>query len=40
MSKLPTDVKPLHPKPIPKGTLKAILNQIEISPEELKTLLK
>lgn len=31
---------PVHPRPVPKGTLKAILNQIEISPEELKKLLK
>lgn len=31
---------PIHPKPIPKGTFKAILNQIEISIEEFKKLLK
>lgn len=31
---------PVHPKPVPKGTLKAILNQIEISLEELEKLLK
>lgn len=29
---------PIHPKPVPKGTLKAILNQIEISIKELRRL--
>lgn len=30
----------IHPKPIAKGTLKAILNQTELNLEEFKKLLK
>ena len=30
----------IHPKPIPIGTLRAILKQTKIKPEELKRLLK
>lgn len=30
----------IHPRPIPTGTLYKILKQAEISPEELKKLLK
>ena len=30
----------IHPKPIPKGTLRAILKQTKIKAEELKELLK
>lgn len=30
----------IHPRPIAKGTLKAILNQTELAVEELKKLLK
>lgn len=30
----------IHPKPIPTGTLRAILRQIRIKPEELKELVK
>ena len=30
----------IHPKSIPKGTLRAILRQTKIKPEELKELLK
>lgn len=30
----------IHPKPIAKGTLKAILNQTELNIEEFKRLLK
>lgn len=29
----------IHPKPIPTGTLRAILKQIQLKPEELKELL-
>lgn len=29
----------IHPKPIPTGTLRAILRQTKIKPEELKKLL-
>jgi len=29
----------IHTKPIPKGTLKAILNQTELTKEELKKIL-
>lgn len=29
----------IHPKPLPKGTLNAILKQTKIKPEELKELL-
>ncbi|MGI8419198.1 MAG: type II toxin-antitoxin system HicA family toxin [Candidatus Levyibacteriota bacterium] len=29
----------VHPKPIPQGTLRSILRQIDISPEELLELL-
>lgn len=30
----------IHPKPIPTGTLRAILKQTKIKPEDLKELLK
>lgn len=30
----------IHPQPIPKGTLKAILNQTKITLEKLRELLK
>lgn len=33
-------VVPIHPRPIPKGTLHKILKKAEISPEEFKKLLK
>ncbi len=29
----------IHPKPLPKGTLNAILKQTKITPEELRKLL-
>ncbi len=29
----------IHPKPIPTGTLRAILKQIQLKPEDLKDLL-
>lgn len=29
----------IHPKPIPKGTLRAILRQADLTPEKLKELL-
>lgn len=30
----------IHPKPLPLGTMRAILEQTKIKPEELKKLLK
>jgi len=33
-------VIPIHPRPIPKGTLHKILRKAKISPEEFKKLLK
>lgn len=30
----------IHPKPIPTGTLRAILTQTKLKPEQLKQLLK
>lgn len=30
----------IHPKPIPKGTLRAILRQTKLNPEQIKELLK
>ena len=30
----------IHPKPIPTGTLRAILRQTKLKPEEVKELLK